>query len=133
MKFPMPLPLHLWLTTSKLIYKSHDQTQQIIEGFVLMMFVRKCMMINDVTISAHVSSTVGPWMIWFLVQIALCIWNHNMWIYARYSMESKNHTIMANNYSNVTQKFNRFIVKLRCLNPHYSRTPCIYLGNQKRE
>ena len=38
----------------------HDQTQQIIEGFVLMMFVRKCMMINDVTISAHVSSTAGP-------------------------------------------------------------------------
>ena len=38
----------------------HDQTQQIIEGFVLMMFVRKCMMINDVTISVHVSSTVGP-------------------------------------------------------------------------
>ena len=55
MKFPMPLP-HLWLTTSKLIYKSHDQTQQIIEGFVLMMFVTKRMMINDITISAQVSS-----------------------------------------------------------------------------
>ena len=34
----------------------HDQTQQIIEGFVLMMFVTKRMMINDITISAHVSS-----------------------------------------------------------------------------